>query len=66
MIFHYHYQWNKRDEKQRNIAAMREHLIYIEGLKSRDRERATESCRAHMTTARATLMASIGELGRRA
>jgi hypothetical protein len=29
MIFHYHYQWNKRDEKQRNIAAMREHLIYI-------------------------------------
>lgn len=66
MIFHYHYQWNKRDEKQRNIAAMREHLIYIEGLQSRDRERATESCRAHMTTARATLMASIGELGRRA
>ena len=66
MIFHYHYPWNKRDEKQRNIAAMREHLIYIEGLQSRDRERATESCRAHMTTARATLMGSIGELGRRA
>jgi DNA-binding GntR family transcriptional regulator len=66
MIFHYHYQWNKRDEKQRNIAAMREHLIYIEGLQSRDRARATESCRAHMTTARATLMASIGQLGRRA
>jgi len=66
MIFHYHYQWNKRDEKPRNIAAMREHLIYIDGLQSRDRARATESCRAHMMTARATLMASIGELGRRA
>ena len=66
MIFHYHYQWNKRDEKQRNIAAMREHLIYIDGLQSRDRARATESCRAHMTTARATLMASIGQLGRKA
>ena len=65
MIFHYHYQWNKRDEKSRNIAAMREHLIYIDGLQSRDRGRATESCRAHMTTARATLMASIGELGRK-
>jgi DNA-binding GntR family transcriptional regulator len=66
MIFHYHYQWNKRDEKPRNVAAMREHLSYIEGLQSRDRARATESCRAHMTTARATLMSSIGELGRRA
>ena len=65
MIFHYHYQWNKRDEKQRNIAAMREHLIYIDGLQSRDRARATESCRAHMTTARATLMSSIGEFGRK-
>jgi DNA-binding GntR family transcriptional regulator len=65
MIFHYHYQWNKRDEKQRNIAAMREHLIYIDGLESRDRAMATESCRAHMATARATLMASIGELGRK-
>jgi len=66
MIFHYHYQWNKRDEKQRNIAAMREHLIYIDGLESRNRVRATESCRAHMVTARATLMASIGQLGRKA
>ncbi|HEX9168338.1 MAG TPA: GntR family transcriptional regulator [Roseiarcus sp.] len=65
MIFHYHYQWNKRDEKERNIAAMREHLIYIDGLESRDRAVATESCRAHMTTARATLMASIGQLGRK-
>ncbi len=65
MIFHYHYQWNKRDEKPRNIAAMREHLVYISGLQSRDRARATESCRAHMTTARATLMSSIGELGRK-
>jgi DNA-binding GntR family transcriptional regulator len=66
MIFHYHYQWNKRDEKQRNIAAMHEHLIYINGLQSRDRVRATESCRGHMMTARATLMASIGQLGREA
>ena len=65
MIFHYHYQWNKRDEKKRNIAAMREHLVYIDGLQSRDRARATESCRAHMATARATLMSSIGELGRK-
>jgi DNA-binding GntR family transcriptional regulator len=65
LIFHYHYQWNKHDEKARNIAAMREHLTYIDGLESRDRTKATESCRAHMATARKTLMASIGELGRK-
>jgi DNA-binding GntR family transcriptional regulator len=63
LIFHYHYQWNKRDEKQRNIAAIREHLVYIEGLESRDPARATETCRAHMKTARATLMASMPQFG---
>ena len=26
LIFHYHYQWNKRDERQRNEVAIREHL----------------------------------------
>ena len=66
MIFHYHYQWNKRDEKQRNIAGIREHLTYIEGLESRNRARATEACRAHMVTAHATLMAAIGAIGRNA
>jgi DNA-binding GntR family transcriptional regulator len=59
MIFHYHYQWNKREEKERNIAAIREHLIYIEALQSRDRNTAAASCRAHMTTARSTLMDSV-------
>jgi DNA-binding GntR family transcriptional regulator len=59
MIFHYHYQWNKRDEKERNIAAIGEHLIYIEALQSRDRNAAMASCRAHLTTARSTLLDSI-------
>ena len=34
-IFHYHYQWNKADEKERNKAAILEHLAYIEALQSR-------------------------------
>jgi DNA-binding GntR family transcriptional regulator len=66
MIFHYHYQWNKRDEKQRNIAAIREHLTYIDGLESGDRLKATEGCQAHMATAHATLMAAIGQFGHNA
>jgi DNA-binding GntR family transcriptional regulator len=59
MIFHYHYQWNKRDERERNIAAIREHLAYIEALQSRDATLVAASCKAHMTTARTTLLDSI-------
>ena len=60
MIFHYHYQWNKRDEKERNIAAIREHLAYIEAIESRDAAAVEVTCRTHMATARKTLLASIG------
>ncbi|TPI35852.1 GntR family transcriptional regulator [Mesorhizobium sp. B3-1-6] len=58
-IFHYHYQWNKRDEKQRNQAAILEHLAYIEALESRDSERIERACEAHLASARATLMRSL-------
>ncbi len=63
MIFHYHYQWNKQDEKQRNIAAMREHLAYIGALLSRDASAVSESCAAHMATARLSLLASLRRVG---
>ena len=59
MVFHYHYQWNKRDERERNIAAMREHITYIDALQSRDADAVAESCKAHMTTARQTLISSL-------
>ncbi len=63
MIFHYHYQWNKRDERQRNIMAMHEHLTYIDALQRRDAAAVAQSCNAHMATARLTLMASIPPVG---
>ncbi len=59
MIFHYHYQWNKRDERERNIVAIGEHLRYIDALQSRDAAAVAEACRTHMATARLTLMASL-------
>jgi DNA-binding GntR family transcriptional regulator len=59
MIFHYHYQWNKRDEQKRNIAAIWEHLVYIEALKSRNRNKVAAAVKAHMATARSTLLGSI-------
>jgi len=58
-IFHYHYQWNKQDEKQRNQAAILEHVAYIDALESRDSERIKGACQAHLASARATLMRSL-------
>jgi DNA-binding GntR family transcriptional regulator len=59
MIFHYHYQWNKKDEKERNIAAIHEHLCYIDALQDRAASTITAACSTHMATARSTLLASI-------
>ncbi len=58
MIFHYHYQWNKQDERQRNEVAIREHLDYIDALIDRDVSRVEASCRAHLTSAKQTLINS--------
>jgi DNA-binding GntR family transcriptional regulator len=55
---HCHYQWNKRDERQRNEVAVREHLTYIEALLSRSISMAELACRAHLTSARETLIRS--------
>ena len=59
LIFHYHYQWNKRDERQRNEVAIREHLTYIDALESRNISLIELACRAHMTSARETLLRSV-------
>lgn len=56
LIFHYHYQWNKSDEAARNAAALIEHLDYIDALMARDAERVEAACRAHLASARHTLL----------
>ncbi len=58
LIFHYHYQWNKHDEAERNEAAIHEHLAYIDALKSRDMAKIEAACRKHLHSARQTLMLS--------
>ncbi len=58
LIFHYHYQWNKHDERQRNEVAIREHLTYIEALRSRNVSIIELACRVHLASARETLIRS--------
>ncbi|MBD9374470.1 GntR family transcriptional regulator [Rhizobium sp. ARZ01] len=59
IVFHYHYQWNKTNARQRNARALEEHLAYIEALQSRDPARIDEACRRHLKSARETLLQSI-------
>lgn len=58
LIFHYHYQWNKQDERKRNEAAIHEHLTYIEALLSRNVSMVDLACRAHLSSAKQTLLSS--------
>ncbi|EJC82769.1 transcriptional regulator [Rhizobium leguminosarum bv. trifolii WSM2297] len=59
MVFHYHYQWNKRDERGRNEVAIKEHLALIDALESRNIALIDRACRLHLTSARETLLHSI-------
>jgi DNA-binding GntR family transcriptional regulator len=61
LIFHYHYQWNKVDERQRNEVALREHLAYIDALLSRDAASVRRACKAHLTSAKKTLIQSTSQ-----
>ena len=64
MVFHYHYQWNKAGEHQRNAIALEEHLAYIAALRSHDPVRVDAACRRHLKSARQTLLTSLpGEAG---
>jgi DNA-binding GntR family transcriptional regulator len=58
LVFHYHYQWKKHDERQRNEVAIREHLAYIDALLARDVAAIEATCLAHLQSARETLMRS--------
>jgi len=61
VIFHYHYQWNKHDERVRNETAIREHLAYIDALFSRNVAMVELACRAHLQSARETLLRSTAQ-----
>ena len=59
MVFHYHYQWNKAGEAERNRVALLEHLDIIGALQSRDAMAIEFFCRKHLRSARETLLQSI-------
>jgi len=58
-VFHYHYQWNKSDEHERNRVAMGEHLCILHALRSGDIETARARLVEHLATSRASFVRSV-------
>jgi DNA-binding GntR family transcriptional regulator len=59
LVFHYHFQWNKADERTRNADAIQEHLAYIDALRSRDVGRAQSAALRHLATSKQTLLNAL-------
>lgn len=59
LIFHYHYQWDKQAERERNQAAIHEHRRLIAAMQSRDADAAQAAAEAHLATSKETLIASL-------
>ena len=61
LIFHYHYQWDKTNERMRNEAAIGEHLAIIHALKAGDAAAAEAAAAIHLSTSKQTLLSSLRE-----
>jgi DNA-binding GntR family transcriptional regulator len=55
-VFHYHYQWDKKDEKERNLVAIDEHIDIITKMLLKDFRGATLSLETHLNTAKRSLL----------
>lgn len=62
LVFHYHYQWDKREEVPRISYAVKEHLTILRALARRDRAGALAAMNAHLDSARRTMLDAV--LGR--
>jgi DNA-binding GntR family transcriptional regulator len=59
LIFHYHFQWDKTDECERNLRAIGEHLRLIDALRARDEAAAISAARDHLATSKQTLALTL-------
>jgi DNA-binding GntR family transcriptional regulator len=58
-VFHYHYQWNKSDERERNRVAIGEHLLILHALRAGDLDAARARLTEHLATSRASFVRSV-------
>ena len=58
-VFHYHYQWDKGEERERNLFAVKEHLVILRALQKHNVQDALDAMRTHLTSSRSTMLQSI-------
>lgn len=59
LVFHYHYQWEKGSEMERNQYAAHEHMDILRALARRDVRGAQDAMRIHLNSSRSTLLQAI-------
>lgn len=59
LIFHYHYMWDKTEERQRNGVAIGEHLAIIDAVLARDLAAAEAAALRHLASSKQTLQSSL-------
>ncbi|MEP3048170.1 MAG: GntR family transcriptional regulator [Roseibium sp.] len=59
LIFHYHYMWDKRDELERNAAAIDEHLDWINAMLDKNLKRSETAALRHLRSSKETLLSSL-------
>lgn len=59
LIFHYHFQWDKSSQMDRNRAAITEHRQIIAAVRARNPDQAQAAMQAHLATSKKTLIASF-------
>jgi len=62
-VFHYHYQWDKGEEMERNSFALQEHLAILRALAERSPDKALSCMRSHLHTSRSSLLKAIRTRG---
>ena len=65
VIFHFHYQWDESDLKQRNIIAIDEHMTILSALICRSDLDAILALRNHLETAKQSMLRSIQQNNRK-
>lgn len=59
IIFHFHYQWDNSDLKQRNGVAVSEHIAVLNAILQKDESKAIAALCRHLNTAKVSMRESI-------
>ncbi|MCS3431252.1 GntR family transcriptional regulator [Klebsiella sp. BIGb0407] len=59
IIFHFHYQWDNKDLRERNILAIEEHMIILNAIINHNEPLAMQELRNHLNTAKLSMIRSL-------